>query len=166
MNAREVLELNAGLKRRLQGGMGSSLYDALGRKVDAQFIACDVAHVFQDHRTPLDKYRVDVGQGSSKKTFTSNEAKLLLGYDLRTAAEEIDKLAMLKAVEGGMGGSRTNAYWLGATIFEGKREGFTLPIAFFIIPKKQYNSLIVTPTNFEFRDLIELVERENTRVLR
>lgn len=161
MNVEQLLAINSKLKRRLDNNLHDSkptLFDALGNKVEARFVATDILRVFlpdiariKDRTKP---YSVDLDGTNGRQFIGENEAKILLGYDYLTKADEWDIPVMLEACRGGMGGARTNAYYLGGTHRTGK-DYSEIPIAFFIIPKKDYKRLVLNPQNKRFKETIE-----------
>lgn len=161
MNVEQLLLVNSNLKRRLNNNLFDKnpvLYDALGKRIDAQFIATDILRVCLPDSTRLhDKnkpYCIDLDGTNGRQFLGENEAKVLLGYDYLTKADVWDVPAMLEACEGGMGGARTNAYCLGGTHTKGINYA-EIPVAFFIIPKKDHKRLVLNPEDTRFKEAVE-----------
>jgi len=162
MNIEKLLSINSKLKRRLLSNFEDSkpvLYDALGKRIDAQFIAADILDVFL-----LDPERLANKDKPYKTNFEhsefigEDEAKIILGYDYFTRADEWDIPTMLKACEGGYGGARTNAYWLGP-IHPMEESHVEIPVAYFIIPKKEQQRLIINPNDSRFKETLEALKK-------
>lgn len=145
MDAKELARLNGMIKRRLQivdKGTSSYFIDSLNRTVDgANLIALDELNFFHDPRKSYSQFRLaDILDLCGSQDLSRSEVSLLLGSDFNTATNDLDIKAMLEALRGGFGGSRTNAYVLGPSYF-GKLESVTVPVAFYIIPKRIHQSI-------------------------
>ncbi len=166
MDVKQILAINSKLKRRLDNNLHSSnpfLYDALGKKVKAQFIATDILRVFQpDFKRIHDKdkpYSIDLDGTNGKQFISLDESKIILGYDYFRHADEWDVPAMLEACQGGFGGARTNAYYLGATHTQ-EKDYAEIPVAFFIISKEDHQRLVLSPKDKRFRETIKRLKTE------
>lgn len=162
MDIQELLSINSNLKRRLVNNIEDSnpaLHDALGRKVNAHFIAADSLRVFLpnfgDFSSASKPYIFGI---DGRKFIGEDEARIILGHDYFTQADKWDVPAMLKACEGGYGGARTNAYCLGPTHSSGK-DCAEIPVAYFIIPKREHQRLIVNPTDKRFQETLESLRK-------
>lgn len=155
MDIEKLLSINSKLKRRLMNNLENSnpvLYDALGKRVNAHFIATDILRVFLPDFTRLpDRDKPYLINFNGQEFIGEYEAKIILGYDYLTEEDGWSIPAMLKACEGGYGGARTNAYCLGLTHHSGK-DCAEIPVAYFVIPKKEHQRLAADPNNPKFKE--------------
>ena len=143
MKEAELLSLNRRIKRRLQlvdEGKSSFYIDSVGRKVnDASLMGLDNLTIPDPALYRSEFTLSDILDLRGSQKLTRLEVEKLFGHDYKTVSEDLDILAMLEALRGGMGGSRTNAYLLGPTI---NQAGVArIPVAYFIIPQKRHSGL-------------------------
>lgn len=150
MKPEEALEINKTLRRRLIQHRDFSLWTAKNRKINSpEFIYVNDIRVVNrieasrnlnrqiDEEKP---FSTQLGKGGLRE-ISRAEARLILGYDFYTAADDWDIQAMLEAGEGGLYTHNANAYFLGESSFT-MRGLAKIPVAYFKIHERAFNELI------------------------
>ncbi len=162
--------INGLVKRRLDfhKGSGNTLYLSNGESAwKPGFCGVGFLEVHQldpDRLREGTKYRIEDSWVRGESPFVSEtQARLILGYDSFSVADEWDIPAMLEASRDGI--VKANAYFLGETrnatpYRESEGASATVPVAYFWISKEQFLNDGLNKGDQRFEDLRGAVARE------